>query len=556
MTGPAADLPAEPGALTPGRRRDALAGAFAGEFDVVVVGGGVTGAGCALDAAARGLSVVLLEAGDIAAGTSSRSGKTFHGGLRYLEQLNLSLVQSALAERNLMVSTLCPHLARPEPFLYPLTRHWERPYVGAGIAVYDAMALRGAGVPRHRHLTRGGAVRRAPALDPARITGAVQYYDVRIDDARHTLTLARTADRYGAQVISRARVTDVLRAGGRVTGVRVRDELTGDTGTVRARVVINAAGVWAEQVQRLAGLNSFEVRPSRGTHLVVPAAVVDSSTGILARADDSVLVVRRWNEHWIIGTTDLPHDGDLRDPVATDAEVRYLLDNTNRYLRRPVRREDVVGVYAGLRPLLRPVAGHGEATSALSRDHAVLPGPPGMVTIVGGKYTTYRRMAADAVDAAGRMLDRRLPATPTASLPLLGADSWQVVRNRATQLAGRYGVHPSDVLRLVGRYGNLTEDVLRPAEHDPALARAVPGAGGHLAAEFRYAAAAEGASTLDDVLSRRTHVAIEVADGGAAAAPVVAALVAPVLGWDDAACAAQVTAYRRGLIRDRAPLAV
>jgi glycerol-3-phosphate dehydrogenase len=356
-------------------------------------------------------------------------------------------------------------------------------------------------------------------------------------------------------VISRARVTDVLRADGRVTGVRVRDELTGDTGDVRARVVINAAGVWAEQVQRLAGLNTFEVRPSRGTHLVVPAAAVDSSTGILARAEDSVLVVRRWNEHWIIGTTDLPHAGDLHDPVATEAEVRYLLDNTNRYLRRPVRRDDVVGVYAGLRPLLRPVAGHSEATSALSRDHAVLPGPPGMVTIVGGKYTTYRRMAADAVDAAGRMLGRPLPATPTATVPLLGAEGWQVVRNRATQLAGRYGVHPTDVLRLSGRYGNLTEDVLRPAGRDPRLSRAVPGAGGYLAAEFRYAATAEGASTLDDVLSRRTHVAIEVSDAGAAAAPAVAALLAPVLGWDDATCAAQVTAYRRGLARDRASLA-
>jgi glycerol-3-phosphate dehydrogenase len=398
-------------------------------------------------------------------------------------------------------------------------------------------------------------VRRAPALNPARITGAIQYYDVRIDDARHTLTVARTADLYGAHVISRARVTDVLRNGGRVTGVRVRDEVTGDTGDVRARVVINAAGVWADRVQRLAGVRTFEIRPSRGTHLVVPAAAVDSSTGILARADDSVLVVRRWNEHWIIGTTDLPHDGDLGNPVATDAEVRYLLDNTNRYLRRPVRREDVVGVFAGLRPLLRPVAGHGDVTSALSRDHAVLPGPPGMVTIVGGKYTTYRRMAADAVDAAGRMLAHRPPRTPTATLPLLGAEGWQVVRNRAAHLAGRYGVHPSDVHRLAGRYGNLTGEVLRPAEREPRLARPVPGAGGYLAAEFRYAAAAEGASTLDDVLSRRTHVAIEVADGGAAAAPTVAALIAPVLGWDDATCAAQVADYRRALTRDRASLA-
>lgn len=546
----------QPGALTSARRRAALGAAVAGGCDVVVIGGGVTGAGCALDAAARGLSVVLVEGGDLAAGTSSRSGKTFHGGLRYLEQLNLSLVRTALAERNLMVRTLCPHLAHPEPFLYPLTRHWQRPYVGAGIALYDAMAMRGAVAPGHRHLSRRGALRQAPALDPGAITGAVQYFDVRVDDARHTLTVARTADRLGARVVTYARVTGVLReAGGGVGGVQVRDELTGEYAEIKARAVINAAGVWAGEVQALAGSSSFAVQPSRGTHLVLPGAAIDSSTGILARAEDSVLVVRRWNGHWIIGTTDLPHDGDLRDPVATDAEVRYLLDNTNRYLRRPVRRTDVVGIYAGLRPLLLPVAGHGEATSALSRDHTVLPGPPGMVTVVGGKYTTYRRMAADAVDAAGRMLQRRPPRSSTATLPLLGAEGWAEVRTGAARVAQRYGVRPADVHRLAGRYGGLVPDVLAPVEREPALARPVPGAAGYLAAEFRYAATAEGALTLDDVLSRRTHVAMEAPDGGAAAAPQVAALVADVLGWDEAACAAQVADYRRRLARDRAALA-
>ncbi|GAA3515971.1 glycerol-3-phosphate dehydrogenase/oxidase [Actinocatenispora rupis] len=539
-------------ALSPAQRARHLADATAGTYDVVVVGGGATGAGAALDAAARGLSVVLVEAGDLAAGTSSRSGKTFHGGLRYLEQLNVKLVNQALHERDLMVNRLCGYLAKPEPFLYPLTRAYERPYIGAGVALYDAMTVSRRGIPHHRHYSRRGALRVAPALDPARVRGGIQYYDVRVDDARHTMVLARTAASLGAAVLTRARVVDVVRDGERVAGVVVADATTGERHRIAARSVINAAGVWSAAIQRLAGAETFRVAPAKGVHVVLAPEALESSTGIFARAEDSVIIIRKWFDHWMLGTTDTPYEGDLASPRAEPAEIDYLLRNINRYLRRPVAREHIVGTFAGLRPLLAP-AGDADTTSALSRDHSVVPGPPGMVTIVGGKYTTYRAMAADAVDAATAGLGRQVPRSETADLPLVGTPGWHTVAHRAAQLATRYGVAESDVPRLVGRYGALTEEVLAAGGDDGV--RVVPGAGGHLAAEFAYAVTHEGATTLEDLLWHRTHVSFETPDGGAAAAPEIAAIVAPLLGWTDADRDAQVTAYRSWLAAERAALA-
>jgi glycerol-3-phosphate dehydrogenase len=533
--------------LSPQYRTDALVAAAGGTFDVAVVGGGVTGAGVALDAAARGLSVVLLEAGDIASGTSSRSGKTMHGGLRYLEQLNLGLVRDALRERDLTIRLLAPHLVGHEPFLYPLTHHWERPYVGAGVALYDAMATlsgRGGAVPHHRHLSRRGALRVAPGLDPHGLTGAVQYPDGRMDDARHTLAVARTAAGYGALVIGYAEATGLRTEGGRVTGVQVTDRTGGVTVDVRARVVVNAAGVWAGRVQELAGVRSFTVRPAKGVHLLVRGEAFDSTTGILARAEDSVIILRRWYGSWLLGTTDTPYDGDLREPPVEQADVDYLLRNVNRYLRRPLGPADVLGSFAGLRPLIAPAAGGAGRTSALSRDHVVVEEPPGLVTVVGGKYTTYRVMARDAVDAAARPLARTLPPSPTATLPLVGAPGWRAVGNGLPRLADRYGVPEPALRRMLHRYGDELPDVLAPAAADPALARPVPGAAGYLGVEFRRAVTHEGARTLDDVLTRRTRVALEAPDAGRAAAPAVAALVAEVLGWDAARQAREAAEHR------------
>ncbi|HYH31700.1 MAG TPA: glycerol-3-phosphate dehydrogenase/oxidase [Pseudonocardia sp.] len=547
-------------ALSPDRRTAAIAAARAGRFDVAVVGGGVTGAGVALDAAARGLSVVLLEAGDLASGTSSRSGKTVHGGLRYLEQLNFGLVAEALRERDLMVRTLAPHLVAPEPFLFPLTRRWERPYIGAGVLLYDLMAAAGhtggrGGVPHHRHLTRRGALREAPGLAPDVVTGALQYYDGRMDDARHTLAVARTAAAHGAIVLSHAPVVDVLRDGRRVGGVTAEDALTGERLDVTASVVVNAAGVWAADIQAMAGAATFAVRPAKGVHLLVEEAAFDSRTGILARAEDSVIILRRWFGHWLLGTTDTAWTGDRRAPTVDPADVDYLLRNVNRYLARPLSRADVLGTFAGLRPLLAPVTGDAATTSALSRDHAVIEEPAGLVTVVGGKYTTYRRMASDAVAAAGRALGDGLPPSPTAELPLVGAAGWRAVGNRVARLAAEHDVAPEHVRRMLHRYGDELPDVLAPIRTDPALGRPVPGAEGYLPVEFRRAVTHEGALTLVDVLHRRTHLAIERPDAGLPAAPAVATLIAPLLGWDADRQAREVARYRDEVERDRAGLA-
>ncbi|WP_028923780.1 glycerol-3-phosphate dehydrogenase/oxidase [Pseudonocardia acaciae] len=535
-----------PNRLNPAQRRAAVTAATAERHDVVVIGGGITGAGVALDAAARGLSVVLLEAGDLASGTSSRSGKTMHGGLRYLEQLNFSLVAEALRERDLAITRLAPHLVAPEPFLFPLTKRWERPYIGAGVALYDLMALagRGRGVPHHRHLSRRGALRAAPGLDPTRLTGALRFYDGRMDDARYALAVARTAAGLGARVISHARVVDVLTEGGRVRGVTARDEPSGSLFEVSASVVVNAAGVWAADVQALAGAATFQVTPAKGVHLVIAREAFDSTAGVLARAEDSVIILRKWFDHWLLGTTDTAYHGDRSAPTVDPEDVDYLLRNVNRYLARPLTRSDVLGTFAGLRPLLAPVHAASGATSALSRDHTVIEEPAGLVTVVGGKYTTYRVMAADAVTAAARSLRRTLPPSPTAALPLVGAPNWRGVANRLPLLAAEYGVDERHLRRMLHRYGDELPAVLAPARTDPSLARPLTAAPEYLPAEFRYAVTHEGATTLSDVLTRRSHLAIERRDGGAEAAPEVASLIAPLLGWDAAREAREVAVYR------------
>lgn len=536
------------------QRTRSLATASTGTHDVVVVGAGATGAGAALDAVGRGLSVVLIEAGDLAAGTSSRSGKTLHGGLRYLEQLNFRLVNAALHERNLMLTKLAPFLAIPEPFTYPLTHHWERLYIGAGVALYDAMTLTGKGVPHHRHFSKKGVLAEAPALDPDKVVGGIRYYDVRIDDARHTMMLTRTAAQLGAHVITRARVVDVLKDGDRVRGVTIEDALTGARHEIAARVVVNATGVWAAELQKMAGRQTFRVQPAKGVHVVVRKSALDSRTGILARAEDSVIIIRKLGDYWLLGTTDTPYHGELGAPRTEPAEIDYLLRNINKYLRRKITREDILGTFAGLRPLLAPVADDPHATSALSRDHSVLPGPDGLVTIVGGKYTTYRAMAADAIDATAAALGRTIAPSASEELPVIGSAGWVATRNRGTRIAADFGIDATVVDRLVHRYGALTDEVLSPAREDRRWAEPVAGAPGYLAAEYRYAVTHEGALTLQDVLARRTHVSVETPDGGAEAAPAVAEILAAHLGWDAEERSAAVKEYREWIRAERAAI--
>ena len=537
-------------ALSPSDRERALATLAGGEVDVLVVGGGVVGAGSALDAATRGLSVGLLEARDLASGTSSRSSKLIHGGLRYLEMLDFALVREALRERGLILSRLAPHLARPVKFLYPLKhRGWERLYAGVGVTLYDTMALAG-GLPHHRHRTRCGALRACPALRKDALVGALQYYDAQLDDARHTMFLARTAAAYGAHVASRVEVVGFLREGERVTGARVHDLEHDTVFEVRAQQVVNATGVWTDDTQALVGeRGQFHVRASKGIHLVVPRDRIQSSTGLILRTATSVLFVIPWGRHWIIGTTDTDWALDKAHPAASSTDIGYLLDEVNKVLATPLTRADVQGVYAGLRPLL---SGESESTSKLSREHTVASPVPGLVVVAGGKYTTYRVMARDAVDAAVHGLGRSAPQSCTERVPLLGAEGYPALWNRRRLLAAESGLHVARVEHLLGRYGSLIHEVLDLVAADPDLGRPLDGADDHLRAEVVYAASHEGARHLEDVLTRRTRISIETFDRGVAAAQPAATLLAGVLGWTAEQTAREVEHYRARVAAERA----
>jgi glycerol-3-phosphate dehydrogenase len=521
--------------LSPAAREDAMTRMTEQELDILVVGGGVVGAGSALDAVTRGLTTAIVEGRDWASGTSSRSSKLIHGGLRYLEMLDFGLVREALKERGLLLNTIAPHLVRPVRFLYPLQhRVWERPYVGSGIALYDTMAYTSGtarGLDHHRHLTRKHALREAPCLRPDSLTGAIQYSDAQVDDARHTLTVVRTAASFGALAANGAQVVGFLRQGERVTGATVKDTETGRTFEVRARQVINATGVWTDDTQGLADTRGqFHVRASKGIHLVVPRDRLQSSTGIILRTEKSVLFIIPWGRHWIIGTTDTDWTLEKAHPAASASDIDYLLEHVNAVINSPLTREDVEGVYAGLRPLL---TGESESTSKLSREHVVGHPVPGLVVVAGGKYTTYRVMAADAVDEAVRGLDARVPDSCTDQVPLLGADGYRALWNQRRALAASAGVHVARIEHLLNRYGSCVHDLLALLRERPSLATPLPGADDYLQVEALYAVTHEGARHLDDVLARRTRISIEAWDRGVAAAPTAAALMADTLNWDE-----------------------
>lgn len=552
-------------ALCPEQRRRDMARLAAEQFDVLIVGGGITGAGAALDAATRGLRVALVEAQDWSAGTSSRSSKLVHGGLRYLQMFDFHLVHEALRERALLMNEIAPHLVRPIPFLYPLrTPVVERGYVGAGIALYDAMAWsssRGHHLPWHRHLSRRRALELAPGLRSDSLTGAIEYHDAQVDDARYVVETVRTAAAYGAAAVSRATAIAFTRAGERVVGARVRDVETGEEIDVRATVTIVATGPWTEDTEALAGrVRAVKIRPSKGVHLVVAKEAIASSVALVVRTERSVLFVLPWGEHWLIGTTDTEWDEEKARPVATCKDVDYLLGEVNKVLARPLGRADVLATYAGLRPLvagLGTVRGPGEQgaerldrmanddadTTKVSREHAVSRPSPGLVVVSGGKYTTYRVMAMDAVDAA--VVDGSLPVGPstTSGVRLLGAEGFEVRKNQRATLAATHGVSEAVVDHLLGRYGGMVDELLGLVDTDRALAEPVVGAPGYLAAEVVFAVTHEGARHLDDVLLRRTRAGIETADSGRAAAPAVATVMAALLGWDAETVEAEIDAY-------------
>ncbi|MGI8881421.1 MAG: glycerol-3-phosphate dehydrogenase/oxidase [Jatrophihabitans sp.] len=523
------------------------------ELDMLVIGGGVVGAGTALDAVTRGLSTAIVDARDWASGTSSRSSKLIHGGLRYLEMLDFGLVKEALHERGLMLQVLAPHLVRPVPFLYPLKHHvWERPYVGSGVLLYDVMSKAtrgGSGLPHHRHLSRRKALREAPCLAPHALAGAVQYYDAQVDDARHTMTLVRTAASFGALAANRTKVVGFLREGERVTGAELIDSESGAHLQVRAKQVINATGVWTDDTQSLADTRGqFHVRASKGIHLVVPRDRLQSTTGLILRTEKSVLFVIPWGRHWIIGTTDTDWSLDKSHPAASSRDIDYVLEHVNSVLKAPLTREDVEGVYAGLRPLL---SGESDSTSKLSREHVVGHPVPGLVVVAGGKYTTYRVMAADAVNEAVRGMDQRVPDSCTDKIPLVGAVGYQARVNQRHTLAASSGLHVARIDHLLNRYGSMIDEVLELIATDRSLAEALPGADDYLRAEVVYACTHEGARHLEDVLARRTRISIESWDRGVQAAPVVAELMAGPLGWNAARMAQEIDYYNARVQAER-----
>jgi glycerol-3-phosphate dehydrogenase len=515
------------------------------ELDILVVGGGIVGTGAALDAVTRGLSVGMVEARDWASGTSSRSSKLVHGGIRYLEQLDFRLVREALIERGLLLQRIAPHLVRPVRFLYPLTKPViERLYVGAGMLLYDIFSYTGGrspGVPHHRHLSKRQMLRAAPSLSHDAFVGGITYYDAQVDDARYVANLARTASFYGAHAASRIRVEGFLKVGQRVVGVKAIDLETGEKFDIRARQVVNATGVWTDETQAMVGeRGQFKVRASKGVHLVVPRDRFQSKLGLLLRTEKSVLFVIPWGRHWLIGTTDTDWNLDKAHPAATAADIDYILDKVNEVLAVPLTRDDVEGVFAGLRPLL---AGESDQTSKLSREHIVAHTVPGLVVVAGGKWTTYRIMAKDAIDEAVAALDGKIAESTTDDIALLGAEGYQAAWNKRAKIARAFGVHKVRIEHLLNRYGVLTDELLDLIRQRPELQEPLPGADDYIGAEVVYAATHEGALHLEDVLARRTRISIESWDRGVSAAPVAAALMAGVLGWDEARVETEINHY-------------
>lgn len=524
-------------------------------LDVLVVGGGVVGAGATLDAALRGLKVGLVEAGDFAVGTSSRSSRLAHGGLRYLEQREFSLVHEALTERGLLLDRLAPHLVHPVPMIFPVVgKAWEKPYAGMGVTLYDALSRIGAyggSMPRPRLLSNTVVKGLAPSLDSEQWQGAVQFHDAQIDDARHTVAVVRSAVGAGAAAVSGAALFELLKEGDQVVGGRVRTA-EGREIEVYARVVLSATGVWTDEFLQMTGSEStHRVRQSKGVHLVLRSSAIRSTSAVIARTPHSVLFILPWAGRWLIGTTDTEYEGDLAEPEVGDEDIDYLIEQANRWLARPISRADVVTTYCGLRPLVAAevAAGQGGETTQMSREHVVFEPVPGTVVVTGGKYTTYRVMAADAIDAAmtvlaaQRMDGQEIPECSTDSYPLVGAADYPELWSSRRRLARSTGLPEATIVHLLHRHGDRITDVLDLIAADPTLAQRLHPDCEHLRAEAVLAVTHEGARTLGDVLVRRLRIALELPDQGAEVAAEVADLIAPPLGWTPAQKQEAVAAY-------------
>lgn len=537
--------------LSPSQRTASLQSMRDTTFDVLVIGGGVTGAGIALDAASRGLSTAVIEGQDWASGTSSRSSRLVHGGLRYLYNLDFKLVAEALKERGRLLTTIAPHLVTAQPFLWPLKMPViERSYSAVGVGMYDALAVIGAGghktVPIQKHLSKKGALKRFPEVKKTALTGAIEFYDARVDDARLVITLIRTAVKYGAQAASHVRMTEILKdERGRATGVRAVDLETGEEFTIKAKRLINATGIWTEETQDMAGgTGGLKVLASKGVHIVIPRERLKAQTGMFLRTEKSVLFIIPWQHYWVIGTTDTAWHEQLKHPVPTAKDIDYVLEHANEVLEQPLTRDDIIGTYAGLRPLLQPRVLDESKSTKVSREHTVTEVIPGMVAIAGGKLTTYRVMAEDAVDfALGKELAAQSPSI-THRLPLMGAAGYEATTNRAAQLGTTYGFDADRMKHLLSRYGSEVTDLLATIDEDPSLGSPLTAAPQFLRAEVHRACAVEGAQHLEDIFVARVRLNSEARDRGGAAVDEVADIAASALGWDEKRLAREKENYR------------
>ena len=522
----------------PLERRRANLHRLAGEtFDLLVVGGGIVGSGVLLDAASRGLRAALIEQDDIAVGTSSRSSRLIHGGLRYLPQLRFPLVREALGERSRLLR-LAPHLVRLEPLLFPVfgALALRRAFYGAGVLLYDLLgARRDAGWAGH--LTVAQVIDWAPRLRREGLRGGIVYHDGVEDDARLTLAVLRAATSLDAVASTRLRATGLLVRGGRVEGVRAVDRLGGGSLEIRARSVVDATGVWAASDEHPFGRGP-RVIPSRGSHVVLPRSRIPALGGLTVPIPGRLLFMLPWAQYWIVGTTDGAWNGPPARPRAAAEEVDELLAGVNRNLDVGLTRDDVIGTYAGLRPLAGET-GRG-STSRMSREHRIERRADGLVRISGGKYTTYRVIARQAVDAAlGDAANSH--RSRTANLPLQGALARPALNALAVRLSSE-DLDARAARTLVGRHGSEADGVVRLGRELGLLGRLTNEAD-HLEAEVVHAVRSELALSLDDVLARRMRLAVQLRDRGASIAPRVAELMGRELGWDDARQAAEVAAY-------------
>lgn len=460
-------------------------------YDIAIIGGGATGLGVALDAAARGFSVVLVESHDFAKGTSSRATKLVHGGVRYLAQGNISLVREALHERTRLLAN-APHLAQPLPFVMPSYKFWEAPFYGVGLKMYDALAGK-AGLGATEFLNRAETLQLQPTARQNGLKGGVKYWDGQFDDARLALALARSAARAGALLVNYCAATDLIHSGGKLEGLKVLDSESGQTLTIKARCIVNAAGVWVDQLRMLDGQAIGReakpiVAPSQGVHIVVDRSFLPTNHALLIpkTADGRVLFAVPWLGKTILGTTDTPRNDLAREPLPFREEVDFILGESARYLSRAPGAADIKSIWVGLRPLVKPPEDDGDSTQALSREHTVLVSKSGLVTVTGGKWTTYRAMAEDVLDncfAAG-LLARR-PGGLTESLQLVGAQP------SAARISDAPGIH---------LYGS-----------DATYVHTLPGmdrvlGGGLTEAMVRFAVRHEYARTVEDVLARRSRL--------------------------------------------------